>query len=118
MAVPRFSRTDINGMRDQLLSMNLDCEGLDSTGSETEKRIRLLEHFYPTRDEALSQAPVAGVSRYTVDQVKSLLVEPLRSISTELGLPILNSETNFLSKNSHYLRVCFFVCLYLTDKTH
>ena len=81
-------------MRDQLLSMNLDCEGLDSTGSETEKRIRLLEHFYPTRDEALSQAPVAGVSRYTVDQVKSLLVEPLRSISTELGLSILNSETN------------------------
>ena len=93
-AAPRFTRTDINGMRDQRLSMNLDSEGLDSTGSETEKRKRLLEHFYPTSDEALSPAPDAGVSKYTVDQVKSLLVEPLRSISTELGLPILNSETN------------------------
>ena len=89
-AVPRFTRIDIQGMKDQRLAMNLNSEGLDSTGSETEKRLRLLEHFYPPSDEALSPAPV---SRYTVDQVKSLLVEPLRSISIELGLPILDSET-------------------------
>ena len=89
-AIPRFTKIDIQGMKDQRLSMNLNSEGLDSTGSETEKRLRLLEHFYPPSDEALSPAPV---SRYTVDQVKSLLVEPLRSISIELGLPILDSET-------------------------
>ena len=89
-AVPRFTRIDIQGMKDQRLAMNLNSEGLDSTGSETEKRLRLLEHFYPPSDEALSPAPV---SRYTVDQVKSLLVEPLRNISIELGLPILDSET-------------------------
>ena len=47
-AVPRFSRKDIIDMQDQLLSMNLEKEGLDFTGKGKEMRKRLLEHFYPT----------------------------------------------------------------------
>ena len=47
-AVPRFSRKDIIDMQDQLVSMNLEKEGLDFTGKGKEMRKRLLEHFYPT----------------------------------------------------------------------
>ena len=47
-AVPRFTRKYINDMQDQLLSMNLEKEGLDFTGKGKEMRKRLLDHFYPT----------------------------------------------------------------------
>ena len=35
-------------MMDQLLTMNLEKECLLSTGSVTERRERLMKHFYPT----------------------------------------------------------------------
>ena len=47
VSVPRFTRKDINEMRDQLLTMNLDKECLPSSGSPEEKRDRLMGHFYP-----------------------------------------------------------------------
>ena len=47
VSFPRFTRKDINEMRDQLLTMNLDEECLPSSGSPEEKRNRLMEHFYP-----------------------------------------------------------------------
>ena len=163
-AVPRFSRKDIIDMQDQLVSMNLEKEGLDFTGKGREMRRRLLEHFYPTShfdviypgsdpgstplhdaapvDKNLASdpgftplhvaAPVdinpasnsgitplhdavtvdinpasgSGVTPlhkapipYTVDHIKGFMVEQLRNISLELGLPILNEETNLkLSK--------------------
>jgi hypothetical protein len=187
-AVPRFSRKDINGMQDQLVSMNLEKEGLDFTGKGKEMRKRLLEHFYPTshsdviypgsdpgstplhdaapvdknlasdpgftplhvaapvdinpasypgitplhdavsvdtnpandsgftplhdaaqkveiqperKDENINPTNDRGVTPlhqapfpYTVDHIKGFMVEQLRNISLELGLPILNEETN------------------------
>ena len=47
-SVPRLTRKAINEMRDQLLTMNLNQEGLLSTGSPEIMRSRLMEHFYPT----------------------------------------------------------------------
>ena len=46
-SIPRFTRKDINNMKDQILTMNLDAERLPSTGTPKEKRDRLMEHFYP-----------------------------------------------------------------------
>ena len=46
-SVPRFMKKDINNMKDQILTMNLDAERLPSTGNAKEKRDRLMEHFYP-----------------------------------------------------------------------
>ena len=47
-SVPRYTRKAINEMKDQLVTMNLDQEGLLSTGSPETMRSRLMEHFYPT----------------------------------------------------------------------
>ena len=187
-AVPRFTRKDINGMQDQLISMNLEKEGLDCTGKVKEMRKRLLDHFYPTshsevinpgsdpgftplhdaapedtnltsdpgftplhvaapldtnpasdssiaplhdaasvdtypasdsgftplhdaaqiveiqrerKDENINPTNDRGVTPlhqapfpYTVDHIKGFMVEQLQNISLEVGLPILNEETN------------------------
>ena len=46
-AIPKYTKDDINIMRDQMLTMNLDKECLHSSGSPEEKRDRLMGHFYP-----------------------------------------------------------------------
>ena len=44
---PKFTRQEIFRMKDQMLSFNLEEEGLSSTGSFVQKQERLLEFFYP-----------------------------------------------------------------------
>ena len=64
-SVPRLTRKAINEMKDQLVTMNLDQEGLLSTGSPEIMRSRLMEHFYPTTlndDTGHSVSPSLPVS--------------------------------------------------------
>jgi hypothetical protein len=84
-AIPKYTKDDINIMRDQMLTMNLDRECLPSTGSETEKRERLLKHFYPT---TLSpNANMSAMPKYTKGQINSLPLAPLKDALAALGLP-------------------------------
>ena len=99
VSVPRFTRKDINEMRDQLLTMNLDKECLPSTGGVIEKRKRLMEHFYPTTPSdvtgpssqyAAEQGPNVNLSastNYSRTQINSLPVGPLKVALAALGLP-------------------------------
>jgi hypothetical protein len=105
VSFPRFTRKDINEMRDQLLTMNLDEECLPSSGSPEEKRDRLMEHFYPatlsvdtgpsvipsTSDTVetnsnVKEKPSGSLVESITKEVKDLKVVPLRERLEALGL--------------------------------
>ena len=97
---PKYSKDQIKGMQDQLLSMNLDSERLPSTGSAAEKRERLMKHFYPTTPNvatgpssqyAAEQGPNPGPSakkpNYSKTQINCLPIGPLKVALAALNLP-------------------------------
>ena len=51
---PKFTRQEINKIKDHLLTMNLDKESVDSTGSFDEKCTSLMELFYPTSNSGVT----------------------------------------------------------------
>ena len=89
--VPRFTRSAINEMMDQLLTMNLDKEHLLSTGSVTERRERLMHHFYPTThsDATLPTQPkMCAKPKYTRSEINIMRVGLLKSELAALNLPV------------------------------
>ena len=104
-SVPRFMKKDINNMKDQILTMNLDAERLPSTGTAKEKRDRLMEHFYPatlsidtdpnvipsTSDTVqtnsnVKEKPFGSPVENITKEVNDLKVVPLRERLRTLGL--------------------------------
>ena len=87
-AIPRLTRKAINEMRDQLLTMNLNVEGLVSTGSETEMRKRLMEHFYPTSDVSGPNVKVKATSpkEWSRTLIQKASLAKLKKHCSDLGL--------------------------------
>jgi hypothetical protein len=87
--VPRFTRNAINEMREHLLTMNLEQEGLLSTGSFKEKQEQLIKHFYPTThsNDSGPNANVSASINHSRTQINSLPVGPLKAALAALGLP-------------------------------
>ena len=95
MAVrPKFTKNEISDMLDQRLTMNLNNEGLSSTGSAIEKRERLLKHFYPT-PHSNDPGPSAKVStgiNYSRTQINCLPIGPLKDALAALNLPFTGGK--------------------------
>ena len=91
---PKFTRQEIFRMKDQMLSFNLEEEGLSSTGSFVQKQERLLEFFYPevpTNGSGDTPLHLASQVGSTIEMVENGITNPVSDsgdTSPQLATPL------------------------------